>query len=322
MERKLSIIVPVYNAEKYLDRCVDSLLNQTYKNLEVILVNDGSKDNSLSICKAFAEKDDRVIVFDKENGGAASARNLGIKNASGYYIGFCDSDDFFDLDAFKTLIGVMEENNLPTIECLAKVYSEDLVLLESAEESKDLVSFSSSDAIREIFLRRGSVHLATRITKKEFITDLDIPEGKRVEDFYFTILLLTKTMGTTVYKYPLYNYVICDGSVTHSKGGSIYIEALYFYEKAVSYLKDFNFDIESACEYYLFKMYYLLSISLNSAERKKYKTEIRAYKKQLRISKKKIKSQPNLTKKEKLILAIASKSFRLARLLYLVKNIL
>lgn len=322
MERKLSIIVPVYNAEKYLDRCVNSLLNQTYKNLEVILVNDGSKDNSLSICKAFAQKDDRVIVFDKENGGAASARNLGIKNASGYYIGFCDSDDFFDLDAFKTLIGVMEENNLPTIECLAKVLSTDFSVIETSSDSRRLTRKNAEQSIRDIFLRKGNVSLAVRITEAKYLKDLMIPEGKRVEDFYLTILLLTKTNETALYEYPFYNCVTSEGSVTRSKGGSIYIDALYFYDKAVSYLKDFNFDIERACEYYLFKMYYLLSISLNRAERKKYKTEIRAYKKQLRISKKKIKSQPNLTKKEKLILAIASKSFRLARLLYLVKNIL
>ena len=119
MDKTLSVIVPVYNAERFLERCITSLTNQTYKNLEILLVNDGSKDDSLSICRRFAQQDDRIKVLDKPNGGASSARNLGLKHATGDYIGFCDADDFQDADTFETLIHIMEENNLPTIEFLS-----------------------------------------------------------------------------------------------------------------------------------------------------------------------------------------------------------
>ena len=89
----ISVIVPVYNAEKYLVRCVDSILNQTYSNLEIILVDDGAKDNSGAMCDDFARKDARIRVIHKENGGLSSARNAGIDIAKGEYFGFVDSDD-------------------------------------------------------------------------------------------------------------------------------------------------------------------------------------------------------------------------------------
>ena len=103
MQNKLSIIVPVYNAEKFIDRCMRSIYAQTFKDYEIILVNDGSKDNSAKICKKYAEKDDRVIFIDKENGGAGSARNAGIEKASGEYLAFPDVDDWFEPDMYEEL---------------------------------------------------------------------------------------------------------------------------------------------------------------------------------------------------------------------------
>ena len=107
-ETMLSVIIPVYNVEEYLAKCVDSILNQTYKNLEVILVNDGSKDGSGSICDAFAQKDPRVRVIHKENGGLSSARNAGIEAAKGEYITFVDSDDWIEADAYAHLMELMQ----------------------------------------------------------------------------------------------------------------------------------------------------------------------------------------------------------------------
>ena len=95
-EPLISVIVPVYKAEQYLDRCVQSIVDQTYKNLEIILVDDGSPDNCPAMCDAWAEKDSRVRVIHKENGGVASARNVGLDNAVGQYISFVDSDDWID----------------------------------------------------------------------------------------------------------------------------------------------------------------------------------------------------------------------------------
>ena len=100
---KVSIIVPVYNAEKYLIRCVDSIINQTYKNLEIILINDGSIDNSLEIMKKYKVIDNRIIIIDKKNEGVSIARNVGIKSSSGKYICFVDSDDYIENNMIQIL---------------------------------------------------------------------------------------------------------------------------------------------------------------------------------------------------------------------------
>ena len=99
----ISVIVPVYNAEKYLKKCLDSLVNQSYKDLEIILVNDGSQDGSEKICKDYEEKDSRIILINKNNGGPSSARNSGIEKANGEYLSFIDSDDYLALDFYEKL---------------------------------------------------------------------------------------------------------------------------------------------------------------------------------------------------------------------------
>ena len=103
MGKLISVIIPVYNAEKFLKSCLDSVVNQTYKNLEIILVDDGSKDNSLEICKQYEKKDKRIKLICKKNGGAASARNLALTIAKGDYITFVDSDDFINLEMYEYL---------------------------------------------------------------------------------------------------------------------------------------------------------------------------------------------------------------------------
>ena len=109
---KISVIVPIYNVDKYLDECLSSIVNQTYKNLEIILINDGSTDKSEIICKKYEKEDDRIIVISKENGGVSNARNVGIKNATGEFIAFVDSDDTIDKTYFETLITNSKNNDL------------------------------------------------------------------------------------------------------------------------------------------------------------------------------------------------------------------
>jgi glycosyltransferase involved in cell wall biosynthesis len=108
---KLSIIVPVYNAEKFLDKCLESLKNQTIKDIEIILVNDGSTDNSLEICNKYAQNDSRIKVLTQKNSGQSKARNVGIDNSNGEYIAFTDSDDWVDLDYYEKLVESCEKHD-------------------------------------------------------------------------------------------------------------------------------------------------------------------------------------------------------------------
>ena len=107
----VSIILPVYNAQNHLARCIGSILNQTYKNIELIILNDGSKDHSLPVCEEFRAKDSRIVLVDKENSGVSDTRNLGLKLASGKYVQFVDSDDYIDPDFTEHLVTAAEQNN-------------------------------------------------------------------------------------------------------------------------------------------------------------------------------------------------------------------
>ena len=108
-ESKLvSVIIPVYNVERYLKKCIDSILNQTYKNLEIILVDDGSTDCSSKICDEYAKNDTRILVIHKANGGQSEARNIGISESKGEYIFFVDSDDYIEYNAIETMLEIAE----------------------------------------------------------------------------------------------------------------------------------------------------------------------------------------------------------------------
>ena len=115
----ISVIIPIYNVEKFLSFCIDSIVNQTYKNLEIILVDDGSTDNSGKICDEYALKDNRIKVMHKQNGGVSSARNVGLNIAKGKYIGFVDSDDYVENDMFEILHNLIIKNNVD-ISCCNK----------------------------------------------------------------------------------------------------------------------------------------------------------------------------------------------------------
>ena len=116
-ESLVSIIVPVYNVEKYLRKCLDSIVNQTYKNIEVICVDDGSPDNSIDILREYRAKDDRVTIIRQKNKGLSGARNTGIKNATGKYIMFIDSDDWVELNMVELMTKKMDNKNLELAVC-------------------------------------------------------------------------------------------------------------------------------------------------------------------------------------------------------------
>jgi len=121
---KISIIIPVYNIEKYLKQCLDSVINQTLREIEIICVNDGSTDNSLQILQEYSRKDDRIKLFSKENGGIGSARNEGLKHVNGEYIGFVDSDDWIELDMYEKLYEKAEANDCDMVICSAHIFDD------------------------------------------------------------------------------------------------------------------------------------------------------------------------------------------------------
>lgn len=120
MDKLISVIVPIYNVEKYLTKCIESIINQTYENLEIILVDDGSPDNCPIICDEYAKRDSRVKVIHKKNGGLSDARNAGLDIATGEYIMFIDSDDFVEIDMMESMMNNMIDNNVDLVVCNIK----------------------------------------------------------------------------------------------------------------------------------------------------------------------------------------------------------
>ena len=189
----ISVIVPVYNIEsEYLERCIKSICNQTYKNLEIILVDDGSNDGSGIICDKFAMEDSRIRVFHKENGGSSSARNLGIKEAKGEYIGFIDSDDYIEPDMYELLAGAVEKYNAPMAQISRDEIDETgMRMPDICVPPKEELRITSEDMMRELLMHRGDCSYCTRITHKALFVDREFPVGKLNEDFYLLTHMLT-----------------------------------------------------------------------------------------------------------------------------------
>ena len=145
MEDKISIIVPVYNVEKYLNRCVDSILNQTYRNLEIILVDDGSPDNCGAVCDAYAGLDPRIRVIHKPNGGLSDARNAGLDVATGEYVGFIDSDDFIHPSQIQDDAAIRGQGIAGQVDAAHKGRHGDSVLIGNHQYQPDLFPFFRQD---------------------------------------------------------------------------------------------------------------------------------------------------------------------------------
>jgi len=171
MEPLISVIVPIYNAEKYLTECIESIRNQTYKNLQIILVNDGSTDMSLEICESFARIDSRILIINQKNLGVSAARNRGIEAANGEYIGFVDSDDYLDNQMYEKLLKTILVNNADI--CALMNYTIKPVSAEVFNKTK----LNKCEALKELFLLRFPTSLWAYLYKKEIIKQFRLNEN-------------------------------------------------------------------------------------------------------------------------------------------------
>ncbi len=213
----VSVIIPVYNVELYLSKCIESVKKQTYENLEIILVDDGSTDNSGRLCDKFALNDSRIIVIHKENGGLSSARNAGLEAANGEYYAFVDSDDFIEPEMIGILLDACIDNNVK-ISCggrynvdeynnkkLGLCYEQNALVQSKILFSKMLITdecdFSS----------------CTNLYHKSCFATVRFPEGKTYEDMATTYKVVLNTEYVYLCAKPFYNYLCRQNSITQSK---------------------------------------------------------------------------------------------------------
>ncbi len=193
MEATVSIIVPVYNIIEYLPRCVESLRKQTYEKIEILLVDDGSTDGTAALCDELAAEDPRIRVFHKENGGSSSARNLGIKEATGEYLGFVDSDDYVEPDMYERLLRAIETNHLPIAQTgRDEIDPEGRRLPNICEPVTEEQEIPAKEFLRELLMHRGDCSFCTKLVRRDLFDEEGFPVGVLNEDFHLLVKLLTR----------------------------------------------------------------------------------------------------------------------------------
>ena len=217
MKYKLSIIVPIYNVEKYLDKCLASLVNQTLKEIKIILVNDGSKDRSYEIIEKYLSYDN-IFYFYQENRGLSEARNLALKYAEGEYIGFVDSDDYIEPDMFEKMYQRAVKDNIDMVICNMDVVYEDRI--EKHPISVDENKIYNRDEIIDEFLTKHSVNgfVFNKLFKAELFTEgkLLFEKGVKYEDIPVTFQAICKSNTFAFINEPLYKYIQRNDSITRS----------------------------------------------------------------------------------------------------------
>ncbi|MBU3841903.1 MAG: glycosyltransferase [Candidatus Fusobacterium pullicola] len=222
---KISIIVPVYNVEKYLRKCVDSILNQTFKDFELILVDDGSIDTSGKICDEYNLKDNRIKVIHKENGGLSSARNAGLDIAQGEYIGFVDSDDWIELDMYEELYKICKENDTDV-----GIVGINYGGASEKKKSKKIEIYSNKLILDDLVYNKGKEitwPAWNKLWLKKVIGESRFKEGRIYEDGLFLYSLSSKIKKVAKIDYEAYNYRMDNESITRSKISKKQVDFLY-----------------------------------------------------------------------------------------------
>lgn len=203
----ISVVVPIYNVEPYLDRCVSSIAAQSYENLEIILVDDGSPDGCPSICDAWEKRDSRIKVIHKENGGLSDARNAGMAIASGEYICFIDSDDWVDREYLQTLYRAMAEQNTDIAECgISYVDNHGNLLRRRGAETKK--HMNRMEALRCLVLEHGVYPpVWNKLYRRSLVADIRFEVGKYNEDEFWTYQAFDRIEALAVVPDPMYHYL-------------------------------------------------------------------------------------------------------------------
>lgn len=230
---KLSIIVPVYGVEKYIDKCLDSLVKQSLKEIEIIVVNDGTKDNSQKIIDKYVKKyPEKIKSYIKENGGQGSARNYGLEKANGEYIGYVDSDDFVEKDMYKKLYNKAKENNYDIVVCGNYNVSEDY-------QNKNIDAFINNynTDLENIFF--GKMAVWNKIYKRDILikNKLEFKEKVWYEDLAFTLKAIMNSNTFAFIDEPLYYYLIREGSTMNNSNVKRNLEILEAFDDILSYIK-------------------------------------------------------------------------------------
>ena len=256
MNEKISVIIPIYNVEKYLPKCINSVLNQTYSNLEIILVNDGSTDSCKQICEEYKKLDNRIKIINKKNGGLSDARNYGIEASTGNYIAFLDSDDWIDKKLYMTLYKIIKRYDADISVCnFKKSY---LNGDNKTHNSGKIKCYSNIEALNELY-GKNSVQMIVawnKLYKRSTIKELRFPVGRIHEDEYLTPIIIYNANKLVYIDNQLIYYRQTPNSIMNSKFNIKRLDYLYVLENRIEFFKENMLDqlYEKSIETYILKI--------------------------------------------------------------------
>ena len=304
MEQDLiSVIVPIYKVEKYLKRCIDSIINQTYKNLQIILVDDGSPDRCGKICDEYSKKDKRIKVIHKKNGGLSDARNKGLDVAEGKYIGFVDSDDYIDERMYEVLYNNLKDNNADLSICSIYEFKNDKEIVEGYNKKQEILVYKKQEMFNKFYenLLRNVVAW-NKLYKKELFENIRYPKGKAIEDSAIIHYIINQCDNIVVSNLELYFYFQREESIIHAVNDKLLDELEFIYDK-VKFFKENNYQNEKIYNdnigYYINKYIGLYTIfseihKINKNNLAKHKKILRTIIKEYRYNSRKQKIKFNL----------------------------
>lgn len=299
----VSIIVPAYGVEKELPRCLDSLLNQTYKNIEILLVDDGSPDQCPQICDTYGEKDQRVRVFHKENGGLSSARNYALDRVSGDYISFVDGDDWVTKDFIEVLVHDLETNHADmSIIGYSLAWENGKYLSQTPEHVYEVLD--GDQAMRELFIQRKFQCMSwTKLYKRELFHSVRFPDGKLFEDIAVSIDLFRQCSTIVVNGTSKYMYYQRPNSIVNSQMNENKLVMLDFVEEMVEYArKQGGIYIREAESFYLKSALMLILQAYNSPQDEEVRRLTKILKGEIQKHKKYIFRNPYIERRRKIVL--------------------
>lgn len=320
----LSVIVPAYNAMDCLEKCINSIRKQTFPSIEIIIVDDGSTDNTGALAEMIAMSDKRVRVFHKENGGSSSARNLGIENARGEYIGFVDADDFIEPMMYERMLRVaMQEGFLMVQTSRDEIAFDGSRLPDVCIPPEKPEAFESEYILRELLLHRGDCSFCTRLTHKSLFENLRFPEGELNEDFYLLVNMIHKVPFVAVL--PEQDYHVYYRQESNSRTNDkdkfprVYTDIVVNADRVMEIVKDHYPALEK--EAFRFGLYqrldYMLHIPVAMMNRgNTFYLDVVKY---LRKNKYKAMKNPYLSKKNKQYIFILGTVPKLARKIHQIK---
>ena len=267
----ISILVPIYKSEKYIEKCIESVINQTYRNIELVLVDDGSPDNSGQICDEYAKKDNRIVVVHQANGGVSDARNRGLETANGSIISFVDPDDWYELDTIESMYKKMCEDGSDLVCCGVKYIDENdnIIRISTAVEKDECLN--TEDAMNEFLgYRKVKQQIWDKMYRRETIGDIRFEKGRSIEDVFWVHQIIGNASKITIMNKPLYNYMQRSDSVMGTGYTVKWMDILDALQQRCQYIEQrFPTLYIKSLRLYLGTCMYHLQLAIKSNQNKK-----------------------------------------------------